>query len=250
MRRRAMLLCLLSACLLPAAALNGGEPLLMKLSLQMMVVTTPEWNATTGTLRRYERTRANKPWDLVGEPIPVMVDKGGLAWGEGSTNMDDSAKSSDDPAKKDGDGKTPAGVFRLGTTFGYAEQRQQAWRMGYVSVASNYECVDDPGSKSYNKMVDKTKVNPVDWKSAQDMHPGDDRFVWGLTFENNHSNKAGQGACSFLEVGTDQPSDGSIAAGQAGMETILGWLEPHVLPVLLVVPDSAYKKLQPVWNLP
>jgi len=31
MRRRAMLLCLLSACLLPAAALNGGEPLLMKL---------------------------------------------------------------------------------------------------------------------------------------------------------------------------------------------------------------------------
>ena len=70
------------------------------------------------------------------------------------------------PNEREALGKTPAGVFRLGTSFGYADQRQQDWRMGYQSVASNYECVDDPSHQRFPCSIVATSLNPGETRFA------------------------------------------------------------------------------------
>ena len=45
---------------------------------RLILVTTADWNAVDGRLTRYSRL-GNK-WKQVGEAIPVVVGKNGLAW--------------------------------------------------------------------------------------------------------------------------------------------------------------------------
>ena len=47
-------------------------------STQMIVVTTSDWNAVEGRLRRYERATVYEKWRVVGDPISIVVGKNGL----------------------------------------------------------------------------------------------------------------------------------------------------------------------------
>ncbi|HEX3093581.1 MAG TPA: hypothetical protein VHW72_13205 [Candidatus Angelobacter sp.] len=100
---------------------QAKEPGAFSHSAQMIVVTTDSWDSPQGMLRRYERERPGNPWQPVGQPITVMVGKSGLGWGTGLLTP---PRESSDPVKKEGDGKAPAGVFRLSKAFGYAAQEQ------------------------------------------------------------------------------------------------------------------------------
>jgi hypothetical protein len=105
-------------------------------STQTIVVTTTNWNAVEGQLQRYERATANEKWRPVGEPISVVVGKNGIGWGIGVLATDDpNFRVSSDPVKREGDGKSPAGVFALGTAFGYASQTLPGSKMPYLSPA-------------------------------------------------------------------------------------------------------------------
>ena len=97
-------------------------------STEIVVVTTADWNAPSGTLQRYEREGPGNPWQPVGEPISVMVGKTGLGWGSGVVQIAGSFSAKNDPIKKEGDGKAPAGVFLLGKAFGYALRSSPAGR--------------------------------------------------------------------------------------------------------------------------
>jgi hypothetical protein len=64
----------------------GANPLAP--STQLIVVTTADWNAVDGHLQRYERARIRDAWTAVGEPIPIVVGKTGLAWGIGAVALE------------------------------------------------------------------------------------------------------------------------------------------------------------------
>jgi D-alanyl-D-alanine dipeptidase len=114
----------------------------------MIVVTTSDWNAVEGRLRRYERTTVDEKWRPVGDPISIVVGKNGLAWGIGIVPADDAqVRSASDPVKREGDGRAPAGIFDLGTAFGYASEPLWGLKMPYLNLTPSIECVDDPGSK-------------------------------------------------------------------------------------------------------
>lgn len=83
-------------------------------SRQLIVVTTPGWNALQGTAQRYERH--GQGFQKVGEPFAIVVGKNGMAWGTGLTTPTPDQQ----PLKHEGDGKAPAGIFKLGGAFGYA----------------------------------------------------------------------------------------------------------------------------------
>jgi len=220
-------------------------------STQMIVVTTDSWDSPQGTLQRYERERPGNPWRAVGVPVTVMIGKSGLGWGTGLLAP---PREANDPVKKEGDGKAPAGVFRLSKAFGYAAQAQPGWKMPYISLTPTIECVDDEKSKFYNTLVDTSTISP-DWGSHENekMRRSDDLYRWGIFVDHNANPPVlGAGSCIFMHIwrGPAQPTVGCIAMPQADLESLLGWLDPERKPLLVQLPAAQYQKLRHRWNLP
>src|SRR5579864_149272 len=229
------------------------EPKAIHSSTELVVVTTSNWNAIEGTLQRYERTHPGGKWRPVGEAITVVVGKNGLGWGSGidPTDARDLRKQAE-PIKKEGDGKAPAGIFRLSSAFGYASQEQSGWRMPYISLTPTIECVDDPASKFYNRVVDGTSVSP-DWKSSEHMRRPDELYRWGIVVDHNaNPPKAGEGSCIFLHIwrGPGQGTIGCTAMPPEQIEALLAWLDPARKPLLVQAPALRYRVLRRKWKLP
>ena len=47
---------------------------------QMVLVVTPAWDSTSGSLRRFERDAPRGSWRQVGTSVPVVVGRTGVAW--------------------------------------------------------------------------------------------------------------------------------------------------------------------------
>ena len=62
-------------------------------------------------------------------------------------------------AKKEGDGKTPSGVYSFGTGFGVANN--PGTKISYRKITNNDYWVDDSNSKYYNKWVDINEVKKI-----------------------------------------------------------------------------------------
>ena len=253
---KSILLCIIVSVFI-FTAVEAKEPRAFSSSTQMIVVTTDTWDSPQGMLRRYEREHPGNPWQPVGPPITVMVGKTGLGWGKGLLNpptrpASDLKKA--DPVKKEGDGKAPAGVFRLSKAFGYAPQEQAGWKMPYVNLTPSIECVDDEKSKFYNTLVDTTIISP-DWGQHENekMRRSDDLYRWGIVVDHNANPRVpGGGSCIFMHIwkGPAQPTVGCTAMPQADMELLLGWLDSARKPLLVQLPAAQYQKLGHRWNLP
>ncbi|HTW58892.1 MAG TPA: hypothetical protein VMD99_12250 [Terriglobales bacterium] len=228
-------------------------------STQTIVVTTPGWNAVEGRLQRYERASVHEKWRPVGEPISIVVGRNGLGWGIGIIATDASdIRVTSDPVKKEGDGKSPAGVFALGAAFGYASVPLPGLKMPYLTLTESIECVDDPGSKHYNRIVDRS-VDAPDWNSSEHMRDAGEAYRWGVVVDHNgtvtgdsHPPEPGGGSCVFLHIwqSHDEGTAGCTAMPQSDLETLLTWLDPARKPLLVQLPEATYERLVHRWMLP
>ncbi len=241
---------LLPACA-PALAqgARGGGAATLGRSRQLVVVTTRDWDAVGGTLRRFERGGARGSWAQVGADVPVVVGRTGLAWGVGLV----AAGGRDGPRKREGDGKAPAGVFRLGPAFGFADRAEASWlRVGYRPLTPSTECVDDAASRRYNLIVERGALKDVDWNSSERMREIEG-YRWGLVVAHNAAPPAaGLGSCIVLHVwaGPDKGTAGCTALEQPSLEALLRWLDPLKQPLLVQLPEGEYARLRRSWNLP
>jgi zinc D-Ala-D-Ala dipeptidase len=263
MKHALFLVCLLAVaarCAFPPAqAFAAGSDVFAR-STQMIVVTTANWDAVEGRLQRFERSNAHETWRPAGEPIPIVVGKNGMGWGIGLIADDDAAvRAADEPVKKEGDGKSPAGVFALGTAFGYAAEPLAGLKMSYLPLTPSIECVDDVGSKYYNHIVDRAAVAP-DWRSSEHMLYTGEAYRWGVVLDHNGTVEGrnaippapGSGSCVFLHIwhSRDQGTAGCTAMTQANLEMLLLWLDPANKPVVVQLPQAAYARLAGRWMLP
>ena len=218
---------------------------------QLVLVTTADWDATEGELRRYERTRAG--WRQVGEAAPITVGRGGSGWGIGlhPTTGDGG------PVKREGDGRAPAGVFAIGTAFGYATSADT--RLRYQGMGVNDWCIDVPASPLYNRIVDRsiTKAPGLDQSTEPmrlDLHnKGDQRYREGFVIEHNVDGKvASGGSCIFAHLWGQpgQATAGCTAMAPGTMQATLAWLDRDRKPVFVLLPRVQYRALQQSWDLP
>ena len=224
-----------------AAAWSGAR--------QMVLVTTPGWDADHGTLRTYERTTDG--WQEIGKPTPVTVGKAGAAWGLGLN-----APRQDGPVKREGDLRSPAGVFDIGEAFGSAAEADTA--MPYRALSASDWCVDVSGSPQYNRIVDAKVVGEKAVAGStepmrRDLHvQGDQRYRQGFVIEHNAQQRAQGGSCIFAHL-WKSPTDattGCTAMAPALMQRLLAWLRPEDHPVFVLLPQPAYEKLHAAWKLP
>jgi L,D-peptidoglycan transpeptidase YkuD (ErfK/YbiS/YcfS/YnhG family) len=219
---------------------------------ELVVVTASDWNSAQATMRRYQRSNTRSRWKAVGEPITVMIGKNGLAWGKGAIRVDAQVAQPADPVKKEGDGRAPAGVFYLSKAFGYSADEPPGWKMPYLYLTSSVECVDDTNSKFYNQIVDRGTVS-ADWNSSEHMLRPDDLYRWGVLVEHNSSPaESGAGSCIFMHIwrGPGQPTVGCTAMPQADLESLIAWLDPARMPLLVQLPIAEYNKLREGWKWP
>lgn len=243
-----------------SAQVAAGEPGAFAHSTQMIVVTTSDWTAVEGRLQRYERGAPHETWRQLGEPIPIVVGRNGMGWGIGViATSDPTIRRASDPVKKEGDGKSPAGVFTLGTAFGDDSQPLRGLKMRYLSLTSAIECVDDIGSKYYNRVIDRSTVAP-DWSSSEHMRAVGEAYRWGIvvghngivTEANTNPPIPGAGSCVFLHIwgSLTQGTAGCTAMPQSELETLLTWLDPARKPLLVQLPAMEYTRLINLWRLP
>jgi D-alanyl-D-alanine dipeptidase len=213
---------------------------------QLLVVTSSDWAASTGTLRRY--TRAGKGWKKVGSEWAVSLGARGLAWGCGLH-----ADGKTGPTKKEGDNTAPAGLFRVGQAYGYDAAAPSGSRWPYQQVTPGWICVDDPRSSSYNRVFSPASGVKRDWSSAEIMRRADHLYKWIINVEQNVPDpKPGCGSCIFLHVWRrpGAPTEGCTAMEENRMVDLLKWLRPDAAPHLVQLPEDIYRKVRTTWGLP
>src|SRR5260370_38323381 len=134
---------------------------------QLVIVLTTSWEDVDATVRLYQRTAGiGSNWRRFGGPFPPVIGQRGLAWGIGLHGSSEPGE----PRKSEGDKKAPAGVFRFGDVFGTAHPEQvRFFRLPYRQVTPSTEAIDDPRSKYYNQVVDRTTITHPDWASSESM---------------------------------------------------------------------------------
>jgi zinc D-Ala-D-Ala dipeptidase len=231
-------------------AATGGDKIGISNSLQMLVVTTKSWDDLHGRAQRYERSTLKSKWRAIGPVFPVVVGKTGLGWGRGI--QPENASATDGPVKHEGDGKAPAGIFVLSSSFGYSPDPLSGARMRYTALSPSVECVDDSASSHYNQLLDAEGM-AKDWNSFEQMRRNDELYRWGVfVAHNSNPPQSGAGSCIFLHIwrGPDQGTVGCTAMEQANIESLLQWLDPEKHPVLVQLPASEYVHYRKTWSLP
>lgn len=228
----------------PASAQIGGGV------RQVIVAQASGWNSNTATLQAYQRASANSPWQpILAQPVPILLGRSGLAWGRGVFTPPNNGI----PPKVEKDWRAPAGVFQLGSLFGYAARPPAGTRWPYIQVGPWDAYVDDPKNPYYNQhvRVDPRQVPP--WFEKQRMRLGDAAYKWMLEIRHNQNPVApGYGSAIFFHVrrGPTKPSAGCSTMAVENLEKIIRWLDPKASPHYVLLPKADYQALRGPWRLP
>lgn len=189
---------------------------------QLVLVVSPEMNSTVATMQRYEK---RVRWQKIGEDIAVTLGRNGLGWAEGN-----------EPLKREGDGRSPAGIFAISHTFGYDEHPNSA--MAYLHADETRICIDDPSDERYNRIGILDPSNPP--KSYEKMRRNDEVYRNGAVIDYNAAGEKGRGSCIFLHLNHPDrhPTSGCTAMEEIPLKELLLWLDPQKEPKILQIPRS------------
>jgi L,D-peptidoglycan transpeptidase YkuD (ErfK/YbiS/YcfS/YnhG family) len=129
-------------------------------------------------------------------------------------------------AKREGDGKTPSGVFPLRGGFG--TRPDPGLKIHWMRVTRNDVWVDDSRSKLYNTH----QVLPARgrWTSAERLYIA--AYEYAQVIGYNEARKAGLGSAIFLHVDTGRPTAGCVSLPRAALVKVLRWQKPGAVVVI------------------
>ena len=168
----------------------------------------------TARVSGWERNDAG--WTQVINPVKAVIGRKGLApKGE----------------KREGDGRTPSGVFALRRAFGYEEEVPTG--LVYQRVTERDFWIDAPGSLQYNQWV----AGDVPRVSHEVLRRRDNLYKYAVVIEYNANPVVpGMGSAIFLHVwrGANKPTAGCVAMAEADILRFLQWLDKRQNPLILL----------------
>lgn len=235
-RATARLVCFGLGCIAASLPTAIAQPL--GESRQVALVLTQDFDSPQGVLWRLQRTDKNAPWVQVGAPFAVWLGQKGIGW-----SLDVQNPPVAGPVKREGDGRSPAGVFALETLWGYGQAAPPGVRWPYRTISSDHRCVDDPESQHYNELLawPARKGSPP-WRSAESLLLPTDHYKYLLVVSHNRASvKKGAGSCIFVHVAPPpgQTTAGCTALAQTDLLELLRWLDPAKKPRLVLWPKAA-----------
>ncbi len=213
---------------------------------QALIVLTDDWDNLKGKM--YAAEWQDSTWVILREHACV-VGKNGLGWGSGIMDFTDRQG----PLKHEGDKKSPAGLFTLGTAFGiFDEEDLPKLGLPYLVVEYELQCIEDSSSGFYNQLIREDDPRK-DWVQNDRMTRKHDLYNLGA-FVNHNIDPArpGDGSCIFLHLWRDdsQGTLGCTAMEKDHLLAHLQWLDLGKSPVLVQVPRSEYGSISTEFRLP
>lgn len=159
-----------------------------------------------------DNDKGNGNWELVLE-TEALIGRNGL----GKT--------------KEGDGKTPVGVFRFTNAFGILEN--PGTKMKYIQVDENHYWVDDGNSKYYNQLISIDEVKK-DWESAEHIMEYEESYHYVLATSYNVECVPGAGSAVFLHCTSEaaEATAGCVAIPEVYMKKIMEMVDEDCVLVI------------------
>lgn len=218
---------------MPTATAAPNCPLLLEEADRLVLVTLDRLASATATMRLFARPHAGGDWRPYHFAEPVVLGVNGAAWNHEFRHLG----AAGDPVKREGDYRTPAGVFALGRPFGFAPSPLA----DYLQIRPDTVCVDDPTSDAYNTITRHNNVGQT--VSVERMRSGP-LYRLGLMVRYPTNAAARAGSCIFIHV-WNSPESGT-AGCIALPEVRVAALQEFTIQrnaVLAVLPDAALDRL-------
>ncbi|MEJ6642871.1 MAG: L,D-transpeptidase family protein [Akkermansiaceae bacterium] len=217
-------------------------------SQQVVVAYANSWSSSHADLYLYEKNGAQ--WGTVEGPIQVRLGRNGLVWGLGIHQA-----PADATIKKEGDGKSPAGIFYIGGAWGDAPAIKKHPKLPYRKVTPQDLWVEDSKSPYYNQHLVLPHIPKTTWEKAQQMKQNDEAHSLKLFIAHNPPPKATPqaGSAIFFHIwrgGGSKPTAGCTTMAETNLKRIVARIDPNKLPVYVLLPIAEYKAMRGRWKLP
>jgi L,D-peptidoglycan transpeptidase YkuD (ErfK/YbiS/YcfS/YnhG family) len=202
----------LAAC--PANLAEGIEtPASAK---QLITVEAKVARTTYASLRTW--VRVDGCWVAVGGPYSARLGKNGL-----SSN------------RREGDGTTPTGTYRIGRTM-YGNAPNPGVRFPYRRLRCGDWWDEDPSSPTYNSFQHvRCGTKPAFGGASEGMWQQPEAYPFLAVIEyNTRPVVPGRGSGIFLHAQTGGPTIGCISLRRDQLATVLRWLRPESAPVIAI----------------
>jgi L,D-peptidoglycan transpeptidase YkuD (ErfK/YbiS/YcfS/YnhG family) len=217
---------------IPSLALAESCPQPLDDALRLIFVTAPSVNSHNAKLRLFSRSTPNDRWQSRGAVEPVTLGKAGLGWGFPFLAF----KKGSEPEKIEGDKRTPAGIFRIGPSFGFSELNMP----GFIHIQPGETvCVEDPYSPHYNTITTRTVIGRDIEIEEMARTPLYRRGVF-VNYPTDRANR--RGSCIFIHIwpGPGQGTAGCIALPERRVRSLQEFTAPGA--VIAVLPEPAIER--------
>jgi L,D-peptidoglycan transpeptidase YkuD (ErfK/YbiS/YcfS/YnhG family) len=126
-------------------------------------------------------------------------------------------------AKREGDGRTPGGLFALRGGFGAGPN--PGLLSGWFTVDARDVWVDDPGSSLYNTHQRTPAAGR--WTSAESLAIPAYRYAQVIGY--NESRRPGLGSAIFLHLDSGGATAGCVSVSESALLALLRWSRPNAV---------------------
>ncbi len=183
---------------------------------QLVTVEAKVARTTYATLRTWKRSGGC--WVAVAGPYPARLGKNGL-----SSN------------RREGDGTTPTGTYRIGSTM-YGNEANPGVAFRYRRLRCGDWWDADSSSPTYNSFQHvRCGVKPPFGGGSEGMwqQPRPYPFLAVIEF-NTRPAVPGKGSGMFLHAQTGGPTIGCVSLRKEQLRAVLRWLRPDDAPVIAI----------------
>ncbi|HEY3833236.1 MAG TPA: L,D-transpeptidase family protein [Acidimicrobiia bacterium] len=180
---------------------------------QVIAVATDGYGSSIATITAYQR--GANGWTQVFGPWSSYIGRDGVA-----------------PvgAKREGDGRTPSGVFGFDFMFGVDANPGVRYEYRHTT-GSNFVWDDDSSSPNYNEWVDDTTTSAGTDPEPMDATPS---YLYGAVIGYNDARTPGLGSGIFLHVTHGSPTSGCVSLPEGDLLDVLRWLDPSQSPRIAI----------------
>ncbi len=155
-------------------------------------------------------------WVVKQSPIEAGIGKNGFAFPD---------------EKKEGDGKSPTGIFKIGKLFSYEKQLNTL--LENQQTTKDDKWIDDVNSVDYNKHVS----GATEARSYENLLLNNDVYKYCTVIEyNTNPVIKGKGSAIFFHLALKPASftAGCVAINEEYMKLMVNWLDPKQNPTIIM----------------